>query len=176
MTFLKFITYVFLLLAPYLANTQTTFHQKKIDSVGITVIYQKKIDSLDIIVKRDGDYVAFLLVTKEKTDTILTNNGIQTVAKVCDIKMFGNKFVLVYEGYPLVEYIEKEWDGSSWQKIGTSGYVTSRGMNSYDPSALSYEVEILDYNKVRLVQKGETSIITYDTETGIELSRTVEKQ
>jgi hypothetical protein len=64
-----------------------------------------------------------------------------------------------------------------WELNGES--LVTKGISevlAYQYDVFPSHAEIINYDKVRVQQKGVSTIITYDTKKGIELSRTVEKQ
>jgi hypothetical protein len=133
--------------------------------------YHKVTDSLEITAIEDDHSVIRVIVNnKGKIDTMWHNDyGRVTVTSIEDIKIFKNKFTIIYTGDFIVGFVLWEWDGESWGKKGMAK-VIARTHYKFPCKA-----EILNYDKVRVQQKGVSTIITYDTEKGIELSRTIEK-
>jgi hypothetical protein len=137
------------------------------------VIYYHKItDSVEITaIEDDRSVIRVIVNNKGKIDTMWHNDyGRVTVTSIEDIKIFKNKFTIIYTGGFIVGFVLWEWDGETWGKKGMAK-VIARTHYKYPCHA-----EILNFDKVRVQQKGVSSIITYDTEKGIELSRTVEKE
>jgi hypothetical protein len=80
---------------------------------------------------------------------------------------------MIYEGDFTIVYILRERDGTTWLKQGMAGVVAFSPKGSFRSF---YEVEILNYNTVRLKQNGDTFLITYDKEKKGKKKRTVIKQ
>jgi hypothetical protein len=136
------------------------------------IIFQKTTDSVEInAFRNEFEQVWVLLKNGIKEDTIWQNDfGRVYIQKIEDIQLFKDKFAMVYYGYNIVVVIFLEWDGIKWGSNGMAEVIATKY------SIFPCKVEIVNYNSVRVKQKGITSLITYDTEKGIELSRTVEKE
>jgi hypothetical protein len=83
----KFLLLVFTFIFGYYSNAQKVIFHKTIDSVEVNVI------------KNDNQTVYVLANCKGKIDTLWNNqNGMVHVHRVVDIKLFQNKFAMIYFG------------------------------------------------------------------------------
>jgi DNA-binding ferritin-like protein (Dps family) len=139
------------------------------------LIFHKTIDSVEVKAFKDrigkGGHVYILSVSaKGKIDTLWDNHRQTYVYRIVDIKLYKNKFAMIYYGSVNVVYVVGVLENGSCTQKRMSKLL---GMD-YENFACT--AEILNFDKVRVQQKGVTQVIKYDTEKGIELSRTVEKQ
>jgi hypothetical protein len=147
------------------------FSSLNINAQTQQIIFHKITDSEEItVIKNEKEQVWVLLKKGVKEDTIWQNDfGRMHVQKIEDIQFFKDKFAMIYYGFNIVVVLFLEWDGMTWNN-GMAEVLASE----YD--IYPCKVEIVNYGAVRVKQKGDINFIKYDTETGIEISRTVEKE
>jgi hypothetical protein len=147
----------------------------------------KKIDSTEIESLIGTNGMGLILAhTFGKTDTIWTGEGYY--GPFYDAHFFKGKLIVIALAYPLVYYSLFKWNGKRWELVHNEGLTS---ITPQDPC----QVKIVGDGLVRLEQSGghtvrtwdsvakkfkgkltgQVVLIKYDTETGIELSRTVEK-
>jgi DNA-binding ferritin-like protein (Dps family) len=158
----KFLLLIFTFIFGYYSNAQKVIFHKTIDSLEVKAFKDR--------IGKDGHVYILSVSAKGKIDTLWDNHRQTYVYRIVDIKLYKNKFAMIYYGSVEVVYV-----------VGVleNGSCTQKRMSKL--LGLDYEnfactAEILNFDKVRVQQKGVTQVITYDTEKGIELSRTVEKE
>jgi hypothetical protein len=149
--------------------------------------YSKKIDSTEITYLGGTNGMGLILArTFGKIDTIWSDGYL---GLIYDAKFFKHKLIIITLGYPTVVYSFFKWNGTHWKNVHNEALTS---ITPQDPC----KVKIVGDGLVRLEQSGGSTVgtwdavakkfkskltgqvvlIKYDTETGIELSRTVEKE
>jgi hypothetical protein len=160
-----------------MAISQSTYYQKTVDSVEIRLIQEKS-----------GNFQIVSINKEQRVDTIWILPVGYVIGPFIDVKFYKDKICMIYQFYPHLMYHLFKWNGSIWESINQDAITW---IDQYH----GWEVKIVEEGKVFLNQEGKhmlsrydpntkvwshrksgkNILITYDTETGIELSRTIEK-